>query len=193
MLLVHDAFSSQGLLCILRRWRNSATLAIARSFPGRIGALPNWGFRFSFVLSRDNLPCRTRKPVRETPVVEVTIQGGAATFELKGWSRVWALRSQVKVPLSSLRAVTRAPADIGRGWWKGLRMPGTHVPGVIVAGCFYIDREWEFWDVRGAGDSAIEVVLSGASFSRLVVDVANPGEVVSRLQSAMKRPNQLMA
>lgn len=118
-------------------------------------------------------------------MVDVTVRDDVVIFEPRGWSKVWTFRPPVVVPLSAIRAARRAPAGIGRGWWKGIRLPGTHVPGLIVAGRFYHAGAWEFWDVRGAGDRAIEVELEDAEYRRLVVDVADPAGEVARLQAVI--------
>jgi hypothetical protein len=120
-------------------------------------------------------------------MVEITIRGGAAAFEPRGWSRIWTLRRRVVIPLSAIRLVRRAPADLVRGIWHGWRLPGTQLPGVIIAGAFRKEGEWTFWDVRGKGARAIEVRLSGTRFSRLVVDVADPDAEVARLNASRGR------
>ena len=119
-------------------------------------------------------------------MVDVLVQGNAIIFEPRGWSRLWTLHGRIVVPLSALRSVRRAP-DAGRGWWKGWRLPGTQLPGVIVAGSYLDDGVWSFWDVRGAGANAIEVELEGERYQRLVIDVADPEAVQRRLQDAMAR------
>lgn len=118
-------------------------------------------------------------------MTSITLTSTRAVFEPQGWSRVWALKRRIKVPLAAIRLVRRAPAGVGSGWWKGLRLPGTHLPGVIVAGSYLVEGQWEFWDVRGEGRSAIEVHLSGTRYSRLVVDVADPDAEVRRLQATL--------
>ena len=118
-------------------------------------------------------------------MVEISIRDGKAVFEVQGWSRLWALRSRITVPLSRIRDVRRADPSAVRGWWKGLRLPGTHVPGVIVAGTFYEGSKPVFWDVRRPA-RAIEVQLAGAEYDRLVVDVADPDAAVERLRAAIR-------
>jgi hypothetical protein len=120
-------------------------------------------------------------------MVDVTLRGDVAIFEPRGWSKLWTLEARLTVPLSAVRAVRRAPPGVGRGWWKGWRLPGTHLPGVIVAGSYYGDGAWTFWDVRGAGDRAIEVELEGTRYRRLVVDVSDPEAEVERLGAAIGR------
>ena len=118
-------------------------------------------------------------------MIDVTVRDDVAIFKLRGWSKFWTFRRQVEVPLSAIRAVRRAPAGVGRDWWKGWRMPGTHLPGSIVAGRYYRDGGWEFWDIRGAGNQAIEVELTDAAFRRLVIDVADPAAEITRLRSVI--------
>lgn len=117
-------------------------------------------------------------------MVTIALDDREATITPVGWSRVWTLRSRVQFPLSSIRSVRRAPADVGRGIWHGWRLPGTHVPGVLVAGSYYRNGRWEFWDVRVSKDRAIELELEGAPYARVVVDVGDPAFEVERLKAA---------
>lgn len=120
-------------------------------------------------------------------MVDIAIRGGTAVLEPRGWSRIWTLRRRVVIPISAIRRVRRAPADLVRGIWHGWRLPGTQLPGVIIAGSYLKDGEWTFWDVRGKGARAIEIGLSGTRYSRLVVDVADPDAEVARLTAARAR------
>jgi hypothetical protein len=52
-------------------------------------------------------------------MVEISIRGDTVLFEPRGWSKVWTLRSQIAVPLASVRAVRRAEPGVTRGWRKG--------------------------------------------------------------------------
>lgn len=123
-------------------------------------------------------------------MVDVIVGEKEVVFAPRGWSRVWTIDARVVVPVEAIRAVRHAPPGIGRGWFKGWRLPGTHIPGVVVAGSYYRNGEWTFWDVRGAGDSAIEVELSGVHFSRLIVDVRDPRGEVSRLTARVAQVPQ---
>jgi hypothetical protein len=120
-------------------------------------------------------------------MVEILLRDNVAVFKPLGWSRIWTFSDPVSVPFSAIRAVRRAPAGVGRGWWKGWRIPGTHIPGIIVAGSYLDKGAWTFWDVRGAGDNAIEVELDGVRFKRLIVDVGDPDAEQQRLENVITR------
>lgn len=116
-------------------------------------------------------------------MVELRVEGEVLAVEVKGWHRLLALRRRIEVPVAAVRAVRRLPADAIDGWWKGWRVPGTHLPGVIIAGTYYKDGEKHFWDVRHA-DHGVEIVLQGELFDRLYVEVADPDAAIAALDAA---------
>ena len=105
------------------------------------------------------------------------------TVRLSGWDRVWALRSRVEVPLAHVRAVEIDPSA-ARGWWKGARLPGTHLPGVIIAGTFLRGGERTFYSVRDPA-KAVVIHLADERYTRLVVQVADPPATVAAIRRAV--------
>ena len=118
-------------------------------------------------------------------MVDISFDGSSLVIEPRGLHKLWAMRMRIVVPLSAVRSVRRAPPDIGTGLFKGWRLPGTHVPGLITAGSYLHDGHWTFWDVSGSGKNAIEVELTGTRYSRLVMDVADPDATVRRLHGTI--------
>ena len=119
-------------------------------------------------------------------VVEVTIEEGMATFEVKGLHKLWTFRGCVRVPVGNIRDVRYDPTAIG-GLWKGWKFPGIYLPGVIVAGTFYRPfyrrgRKY-FWDVSRP-EKTIVVEIEGGPYDELIVDVDDPENVVSKLKAA---------
>jgi hypothetical protein len=49
----------------------------------------------------------------------------------------------------------RADPAIAHGWWHGLRMPGTNIPGVLTAGTFYQDGKRVFWDIHNPENTVV--------------------------------------
>jgi len=118
-------------------------------------------------------------------MVEIRIAGGTVSVEVMGWHKLWALRGRVEVPVRHITAV-RADPDVSIGWGRGVRLPGTHVPGRIKAGTYYEGGRKVFWDVTRPA-RAIVVDLSDDRYDRLVVEVEDPAAAVTRLQDAVRR------
>lgn len=115
-------------------------------------------------------------------MVEITIQGAAAVFEVEGLDKLWSFKSRLEIPLRHIRGARTDPT-IARAWFIGLRMPGTHVPGVIAAGTFYQDGKRIFWDVHDP-ERTVVIQLADEKYDELVVEVADPDATVGLLDSA---------
>jgi hypothetical protein len=115
-------------------------------------------------------------------MVEIHADGDRVEVEVRGWHQVWAMKRRIAFPRTAVRGARRLPADALRGAWKGWRVPGTHLPGIIVAGTFYKDGERQFWDVRHA-DRGIEIELAGQPYDRLFVEVADPDAALRALRA----------
>jgi len=80
-------------------------------------------------------------------LVDLSITEDKLVLHVRGADRLWSFNSSLEIPLVHIASV-RADTEIARGWWHGIRMPGTNVPGVITAGTFYQDGKRVFWDVH---------------------------------------------
>ena len=80
-------------------------------------------------------------------MVDLSITEDKLVLHVRGADRLWSFNSSLEIPLVHIASV-RADTEIARGWWHGIRMPGTNVPGVITAGTFYQDGKRVFWDVH---------------------------------------------
>jgi hypothetical protein len=123
-------------------------------------------------------------------MVSVVIQGDRVRFEVEGWDKLWALKSQLEIPVAHIRAV-RADPEPARGWWHGLRLPGTQIPGLLTAGSFYQSDGFVFYDVHDP-ERTVVIELDHEHYQRLVIEVANPADVVETLRSviATASPNE---
>ncbi|MFB7716146.1 MULTISPECIES: hypothetical protein [unclassified Nocardia] len=113
-------------------------------------------------------------------MVELEITGTTVTVHVTGAHRVLALREHLTFDLSQVTDVRKAEVDLRPPW---VRAPGTFFPGVIAAGTFRGKGRKEFWDTHFTGQG-VRIELSGADFTRLVVDVAEPEVVVAQLRIA---------
>ena len=117
-------------------------------------------------------------------MVSVVIQGDRVRFEVEGWDKLWALKSQLEIPVAHIRAV-RADPEPARGWWHGLRLPGTQIPGLLTAGSFYQSDGFVFYDVHDP-ERTVVIELDHEHYQRLVIEVENPDEVVALLSKRVR-------
>lgn len=116
-------------------------------------------------------------------MVDLSLAEGKLTLQVRGADKLWALKSSLEIPLVHIVRV-RADPEIARGWWHGLKMPGTNVPGVITAGTFYQDGKRVFWDVHHP-DKTIVIDLHDEQYNQLIVEVADPQSALQLIQQAL--------
>jgi len=116
-------------------------------------------------------------------LVDLSVAEDTLTLHVKGADKLWALKSSLEIPLVHI-AGARTDPEIARGWWHGIKMPGTNVPGVITAGTFYQDGKRVFWDVHHP-EKTIVIDLHDERFNELVIEVADPEVAVRLIQNAI--------
>ena len=116
-------------------------------------------------------------------MVEISVADGIVTFRVLGLHKLWALRSRVRVPAHDIVKVE--PGETAaREAWAGWRLPGTWFFGLITAGTYLKKGQWSFWDVVRPAKT-IAVTIKNHRFTRLIVEVADPGTDISRLEKAV--------
>ena len=119
-------------------------------------------------------------------MVELSVADGRLVLQVKGADKLWALKSSLEIPLEHVSGI-RADPKIARGWYHGIRMPGTNIPGVITAGTFYQHGKRVFWDVHHP-ENTVVIELHDERYNELIVEVAEPRETVALVESV--RPKQ---
>ncbi len=115
----------------------------------------------------------------------VELTSTTLVVHMEGANRVLAFRSRIEVPLEHIAGAHRTDGRIGM--WRGLRLFGTHVPGVIVAGTFREKGETVFWDVHDHRDRAIAIELHDERYARLIVEVEDPDATVAAIGAALRQ------
>ncbi|MGW3077244.1 hypothetical protein [Kitasatospora sp. NPDC001132] len=115
-------------------------------------------------------------------MAHVSVDGGNLIVEIEGLDKLWALKSRLTIPLAHVRGATEDPGIAKEP--KGLRAPGTHVPGVVTAGTFHVDGERIFWDVRDPA-KAVVIQLADERYARLVIQVSDPRATVALVEHAL--------
>jgi Bacterial PH domain len=116
-------------------------------------------------------------------MVEILVSEGSLVLHVKGADQLWALKSSLEIPLQHVAGI-RADPSVAHGWWHGLRMPGTNLPGVIIAGTFYHDGKRVFWDVHNP-ENTVVIELKDERYGELIVEVADPNKTVEVGRAAL--------
>jgi hypothetical protein len=115
-------------------------------------------------------------------MAEVSIENGELVIGIPGWDRVFALKSELRVPLSHIKNVSLDPEE-AHSWWHGLRV-GVNLPGVIVAGTFYTRDGRIFYDVHDP-NMTVAFELEHDSYKKVIVQVDDPAKVADQIRAAL--------
>ena len=116
-------------------------------------------------------------------MAQIDIDGDTLVVNVEGLDKLWALKSRRTIPLANVRGATLDPGIVAGP--KGVRAPGTHLPGVIVAGTFHTEGERVFWDVHDPA-KAVVIELADERYARLVIEVDDPRATVDRIERAKR-------
>ena len=114
-------------------------------------------------------------------LAEIVVRDGELVVQLSALEKLGALHADVRVPIANVvwARVVEHPWEALRG----LRCPGTGIPGVIMLGTkrgrFGADFAAVYKD-----RPAVAVELRDAAFCRLIVTVDDPAAVARSLQPA---------
>lgn len=112
-------------------------------------------------------------------MAEVELTQEALIVRVQGMDQLWALKSRLEIPLFHVVGAEADP-EVALAWWKGIRAPGTYVPGVIAAGTFYQEGEKVFWDLHDP-EKTVVIWLKDEKYSRLVMEVEDPASTVEAI------------
>ncbi len=116
-------------------------------------------------------------------MVEITFDRQDMILSVKGFHKLWALKSELRISLSHVLQARGPNGEISNP--KGWKSPGTYIPGVIIAGTYRHHGKKVFWDVVDKG-KAIIIDLHDDDYQQIVVEVENP-------MNSIKQINQKIA
>ena len=117
-------------------------------------------------------------------MVTIEIVDGTLVLEVHGLDKLWSLRSTLRIPITHVKKAESA-AGLERGWFDGLKLGGTFIPGVLTAGTFYNRDGFVFWDVHDNA-RAIRIALEDETYHELIVEVESPETAVITINNAIK-------
>ncbi len=113
-------------------------------------------------------------------MVSISIINSSIEINVIGFHKILAFKSKFQIKKQNIRNVRFAEPALRPPLF---RMPGTHIPGLIIAGTFFGNGKREFWDRTNKNES-IEIELKNEKYTRIVVDVSNPEEMIRKLRNA---------
>ena len=116
-------------------------------------------------------------------MVTISVSDDRIHFDVEGIDRMWALRSQLEFPLSHIRSV-RVDPEAAKGWWHGIRLWGSNIPGILTAGTFYQNGRVVFYDVHDP-EHTIVIELDHEHYDRMVVEVEEPEVEAKKVEKAI--------
>ena len=110
--------------------------------------------------------------------VTLEIENAELVVRLDGWQRWVALKREVRAPLTAVRSAVIS-RDAGK-LTRGLRMPGSYVPGRVYAGTWRIKGAADFWMVTNPREVLV-LTFTGQPYDRWLLTVDDPDGWVRRL------------
>jgi hypothetical protein len=120
---------------------------------------------------------------RRRDLVRLDFSGDELTITPKGLNKLWALRRTLTVPVSSITSA-RVLSGALRDLPLGLRLPGTAIPGIVLAGTYLKRGERSLYVLRDARDMVL-LELEGQRFRRVGFQIDDPYSVVNAIRARM--------
>lgn len=112
-------------------------------------------------------------------MVDIKIDGDNVIVEVMGIHQFWSLKRKIVFAKKNIIRVQLGAKPLRPA---PFRAPGTYIPKLIIAGIYYGRKRKEFWDV-GFKKDVIEIDLNNEKYTKIVVNVENPAEVMKLLQN----------
>lgn len=115
-------------------------------------------------------------------MTQIRISENSLIVDIEGLDKFWALKSRMRFALAHVRGATADPGIVKEP--RGLRAPGTYLPGVIIAGTYRQEGRRTFWLVRDS-TKAVVIELAGQAYDRLVLELEDPRGAVDLIERAV--------
>jgi hypothetical protein len=116
-------------------------------------------------------------------VATVEVSGPRIRVRLSPKERLAALRGDVSAALGEIADVRVSPHPFSE--LRGVRAPGTGMPGVIALGTWRHRGGKDFVAIYRGRPAVVVALVPGAEFQRLVVGVEDPDATVAAIRAGL--------
>lgn len=111
-------------------------------------------------------------------MVTITKSGDHFNFEIQGLHKIWALKSEIRIPVEHIVSAYQDEAQIKK--FNFAKIIGTNVPYGLHAGTFYQNGGVIFMDVSDR-KNAIIVDLEDEKYKQMIIEVEDPQAAIALL------------
>ena len=112
-------------------------------------------------------------------MVNITKTDKEFVFEIKGMHKVWALKSEIRIPVDHVIKAYQDDSQIKK--FNIAKIIGTNMPFGLHAGTFLQNGGVIFMDVSNK-KNAIIIDLKDEKYKQMIVEVKNPAESIALLE-----------
>ena len=106
---------------------------------------------------------------------------------MQGIDKILAIKNQVQVPLKHIVGVWVGIDEETQVEFKhSIRLPGSYMPGIVIAGTFVVRGKKMFWNVHHDKSKVITIKVADDKYIKLVLQVEDPAASVAAIQQALQ-------
>ena len=111
-------------------------------------------------------------------MVQISKTSNLVVIKILGFHKLWALKHQLRIPATDIVKVYQNEVEFNA--FKGIRF-GTHVPGLITAGTYFLNGKRNFWDVMNKKNTVI-IELKNNYYTKLYLEVQDTEQLFQLLK-----------
>ena len=116
-------------------------------------------------------------------MTKITFDNQNIILSIKGSHKLWALKSELQIPLSHIKQVRINKGEISRP--KGWKLLGTYIPGIITAGTYRSHGKNVFCDFIHK-EKTIIIDLQNDYYKQIVIEVKNPEASIEQINKKLR-------
>ena len=120
-------------------------------------------------------------------LADVIVSPTGVTIAPRGMNKFWSFKRRISIPFTSIRSAVVTSGL--RNLPKGIRLPGTAIPGIILAGTYVRKRERSFYVLRD-GKEIVLLELEDHVYRRVAVQTRDPHGTVATINQLSPRRSE---